>query len=100
MIRAGRRVAIIAVKNSSIDLIFRERSLDYFFELYDTGRRVTRRRSLLDSTAVVRSGSELGFLSEPHRSADCCERARTLRSSTSSVIMVSDRILGAVSLSI
>lgn len=33
--RAGKRVAIIAVKNSSMDLIFRERDLDYFSEAYD-----------------------------------------------------------------
>lgn len=35
LIRAGKKVAIIAVKNSSIDLIFRERALDYFSVDYD-----------------------------------------------------------------
>jgi hypothetical protein len=35
LIAAGRRVAIIAVKGSSIDLIFRERTIDYFSEPYD-----------------------------------------------------------------
>lgn len=33
--RAGRRVAIVAVKGSSIDMIFRGRPLDYFSEIYD-----------------------------------------------------------------
>jgi len=33
--RAGRRVAIVAVQNSSIDLIFRKRKIDYFSETYD-----------------------------------------------------------------
>jgi hypothetical protein len=35
LIRAGRHPAIVAVKNSSIDLIFRNRSMDYFCEPYD-----------------------------------------------------------------
>lgn len=35
LIRAGKKVAIIAVKNSSIDLIFRNRELDYFSMDYD-----------------------------------------------------------------
>ena len=44
--RAGRNVALVAVKDSSIDLIFRNRSLDYFSETYD--REVTARtRELL-----------------------------------------------------
>ncbi len=33
--RAGKKVAIVAVKNSSIDLIFRNREVDYFTEEYD-----------------------------------------------------------------
>jgi len=33
--RAGRRVAIVAVHDSSIDRIFRGRALDYFSEKYD-----------------------------------------------------------------
>lgn len=33
--RAGRRVAIVAVKGSSIDTIFRSRNIDYFSEAYD-----------------------------------------------------------------
>jgi hypothetical protein len=35
MVRAGRRVAIVAVTDSSIDRIFRGRNLDYFSESYD-----------------------------------------------------------------
>lgn len=35
LIRAGKKVAIVAVKNSSIDLLFRERPLDYFSMDYD-----------------------------------------------------------------
>jgi hypothetical protein len=33
--RAGRRVAIVAVRDSSIDRIFRGRALDYFPQMYD-----------------------------------------------------------------
>jgi hypothetical protein len=35
LLRAGKRVAIVAVKRSSIDIIFRGRELDYFSEEYD-----------------------------------------------------------------
>ncbi|MDO9183707.1 MAG: alkaline phosphatase family protein [Bacteriovorax sp.] len=35
LIRAGKKVAIVAVKNSSIDILFRERNLDYFSMDYD-----------------------------------------------------------------
>jgi hypothetical protein len=35
MVRAGKKVAIIAVKNCSIDLIFRNRKIDYFSEAND-----------------------------------------------------------------
>lgn len=35
LLRAGRRVAISAVQGSSIDLIFRNRDIDYFSEDYD-----------------------------------------------------------------
>lgn len=33
--RVGKRVAIVAVANSSIDLIFRDRQIDYYSEKYD-----------------------------------------------------------------
>ena len=35
IIRSNRKVAIIAVRNSSIDLIFRNRDIDYYSEAYD-----------------------------------------------------------------
>lgn len=35
LVRSGRRVAIVAVRDSSIDLIFRNRPLDYFSEADD-----------------------------------------------------------------
>lgn len=41
LLRAGKQVAICAVRGSSIDLIFRERSIDYYPEQYD--REVTAR---------------------------------------------------------
>ena len=39
LIRAGKSVAIVAVKDSSIDSIFRGRAIDYFAEEYDAGVR-------------------------------------------------------------
>jgi len=33
--RAGRRTAIVAVRNSSMDIIFRNRAIDYYSEPYD-----------------------------------------------------------------
>jgi len=33
--RAGKKPAIVAVKNSSIDLVFRNRKIDYYSEEYD-----------------------------------------------------------------
>jgi hypothetical protein len=41
LLRAGKRVAIVAVKDCSIDRIFRGRALDYFSESYDPA--VTKR---------------------------------------------------------
>lgn len=35
LVRAGRRTAIVAVRDSSIDLIFRERAIDYHAMTYD-----------------------------------------------------------------
>jgi hypothetical protein len=35
LLREGKEAAIIAVKNSSIDLVFRNRKIDYFTEEYD-----------------------------------------------------------------
>lgn len=36
LIRGRKRVAIVAVRDSSIDLIFRGRNLDYYAEIYDS----------------------------------------------------------------
>lgn len=44
-IRAGKRVAIVAVRHSSADLMYRDRALDYFSETYD--EEVTDRVQLL-----------------------------------------------------
>ncbi len=35
VVRAGKKAAIVAVRNSSIDMIFREREIEYYSELYD-----------------------------------------------------------------
>jgi len=35
LVRAGKKAAIVAVKNSSIDLVFRNRRIDYYTEEYD-----------------------------------------------------------------
>ncbi|HUU77048.1 MAG TPA: hypothetical protein VMX55_01795 [candidate division Zixibacteria bacterium] len=48
-IRANKKVAIVAVENSSIDLIFKERKMDYFTEKYD--KEVTNRTIELLGTA-------------------------------------------------
>lgn len=44
LIQSGRKVAIVAVRDSSIDLLFRNRAIDYFSEPYDqevTARALT-----------------------------------------------------------
>jgi len=48
--RAGRRVAIVAVRDSSIDLIFRNRAVDYFSEEYDA-EVSARARSIIAADA-------------------------------------------------
>lgn len=35
LLRTGRKIAVVAVKDSSVDLIFRNRAMDYFSEPYD-----------------------------------------------------------------
>jgi predicted AlkP superfamily pyrophosphatase or phosphodiesterase len=45
MAEAGRKVALVAVKDCSIDLIFRERDIDYYTEKYDP--QVTERVLIL-----------------------------------------------------
>ena len=48
LVRAGRRVAVVAVRRSSIDRMYRERDVDYFCEEYDP--QVTARAiSLLEA---------------------------------------------------
>ncbi|OGL44045.1 MAG: hypothetical protein A2161_16090 [Candidatus Schekmanbacteria bacterium RBG_13_48_7] len=47
LLRANYSIAIVAVKNSSIDLIFRERNIDYFSEQYD-GEVVARTIDLIE----------------------------------------------------
>jgi hypothetical protein len=48
LVQAGRKAAIVAVKNSSIDLIFRNRRVDYFSENYDA-EVAARALSLLET---------------------------------------------------
>jgi hypothetical protein len=50
LLRAGKRVAIVAVRNSSIDIIFRGRELDYFTEDYDP-QVTTRALELIEGNA-------------------------------------------------
>ena len=50
LVRSNRRVAIVAVRDSSIDIIFRDRPLDYFSELYDQ-ETTDRALQLLSSDA-------------------------------------------------
>ncbi len=45
LVRAGKKTAIVAVADSSIDIIFRGRDIDYFTEKHDEG--VTKRVSFL-----------------------------------------------------
>jgi len=47
MVRAGKKTAIVAVRGCSIDILFRNRSIDYFSEDYDAGV-VARTRELLE----------------------------------------------------
>lgn len=50
LLRARKKVAIVAVAGSSIERIFRERDLDYFAESYD--HQVTDRvRGLLEASS-------------------------------------------------
>jgi hypothetical protein len=70
--RAGRRVAIIAVADSSIDRIFRNRQIDYFSEEYD--HQVTER-----ALAVLRD-SEHEFVLVYHQEYDDILHATTHRS--------------------
>jgi hypothetical protein len=47
LIRAGVKASIVAVRDSSMDLMFREREMEYFTEVYDP-ETVSRTRMLMD----------------------------------------------------
>jgi acyl-CoA thioesterase FadM len=107
--RAGRRVAIVAVENSSIDLIFRNRRIDYFSEAYD-GEVVERTLNLITAdqhdfilayqqeyddqmhATVPRSPEALRAMTNHVRNFDRVARAARSRWATTShaVVFVSD----------
>jgi hypothetical protein len=60
--RSNRRIAIVAVRNSSIDLIFRNRPLDYFSEAHD--------RSTTDRTLRVLRSDEHDLVVVYHQEYD------------------------------
>lgn len=60
LVRAGRRVAIIAVRESSIDLIFRHRPLDYFSEAYVAHGKLLLYQTLESNEPAVRIALSLG----------------------------------------
>jgi hypothetical protein len=62
MVRAGKMAAIVAVENSSIDLIFRNRDIKYFSETYDEW--VTNR-----TIELIKSG-EYDFIVAYHQQYD------------------------------
>jgi hypothetical protein len=78
LLRVGKRIAIVAVQNSSVDLIFRDRKLDYFSEAYD---RETTERALkviaADEHELVvvyhQEYDDLLHKTQPH--SDACLRA-------------------------
>jgi len=72
LVQARKRVAIIAVTNSSIDRIFRNRPIDYFSEEYD--REVTKR------TLSVLQNNEYEFVLVYHQEYDDVLHATTHRS--------------------
>lgn len=70
--RSGRNVALVAVKDSSIDLIFRNRQLDYFSEPYD--REVTAR------TRELLAADRHDLIVAYHQEYDDCLHRTTSRS--------------------
>ncbi len=62
LIRAQKRVAIVAVEQSSIDLIFRVRDMSYFSETYD--KQVTKR------TVELVESSKYDFIVAYHQQYD------------------------------
>jgi len=72
VVRSGRKVALAAVKDSSVDRIFRRRPLDYFDEPYDP--EVTTR-----ATALVREDRH-DLVVAYHQEYDDCLHRTTVRS--------------------
>lgn len=62
LIRGGKKIAIVAVTNSSIDCIFRKRKMDYFSEIYDD--QVTNR------TIELIEADEYDFILAYHQEYD------------------------------
>ena len=78
LLRAGKRIAIVAVRDSSIDLLFRDRRLDYFSETYD--REATERAlSVIDDNThhlvVVYHQEYDDLLHQTHPHSDVCMQA-------------------------
>jgi hypothetical protein len=78
LLRAGKRVTIVAVQGSSIDRLFRNRAIDYFPEAYDE-QVTTRVLSLLSLNAhdlvVVYHQEYDDRLHETHPFSERCVQA-------------------------
>jgi hypothetical protein len=88
---AGRRVAIVAVASSSVDLIFRERAIDYFSEVYDpqvTARAVQLLEEDRHDVIVV---YEQAYDDALHRAGPLCEEAFAAARATSAEFAVLKR---------
>jgi hypothetical protein len=78
LLRAEKRVAIVAVRDSSIDLLFRGRRIDYFSETYD--REVTERALAVIAAdthhlVVVYHQEYDDLLHKTHPHSDVCMQA-------------------------
>jgi hypothetical protein len=78
MLRAGKRIAIVAVRDSSVDLLFRGRRLDYFSEVYD-GEATERALSVISDNShhlvVVYHQEYDDLLHQTHPHSEACMRA-------------------------
>lgn len=77
-VRAGKQVAIVAVHGSSIDLMYRDRALDYFSEPYDeqvTGRAMMLLDHDVHDLLVVYHQEYDDQLHATHPFSDTCIRA-------------------------
>ena len=75
VIRSSRRVAIVAVQNCSIDLIFRNRAIDYYSEAYDqevTTRALATLSSNIHDLVVVYHQEYDDLLHQTHPYSDNC----------------------------